>query len=588
MNALVPSFILFILLIASVAATVVFFHFQLHSLRLTYQGDIATVNDSLRQVQSQQSTYVQQVKTLTKLVSESLNATDEYIQNITNTVSETKDVITENMATVQDIQHDQNSLMAVQFAGMFTLLVILVSGYHLSQHVRHMHSPVVQRKIMAVLWMTPIYSMSCWLSMVFVNAEPYLGVIREFYESYCVYMFLSFLIAVLGSGDRRAVVDLLEEEEKANHLARPDKCRCGPKFWKRCWRSCCNRSKPPMTNLNSERTIDEHGNYVSPERIKAEAVLDQCQTYAMQFVLLRPLTAIGWLVSNQLFEPKQFLDPTTPQLYITIITNGSIFFAFRGLVRFYHATRSNLAWCNPWPKFLCIKGVVFMTFWQKMMLSLIVNLGYSDKFETHEDAGEFIMQAQNFLICLEMLFSAVAHCFVFSPDEWAEGYREREDRRRRNATASAFGDSVALGDFISDVRVVMASKKRRKRRKKVQDGGLSPSSTGEEEEEEEACNDLNLSDSSDEGVLMTAVNLKNEPTSTLNGIDKLGLNLSMDSDEYMMPLSTPSPAGSQQRKRLDTGGSVDSDGGAVIGSLARIEQFIHEHSPKPDDENKIV
>lgn len=229
-----------------------------------------------------------------------------------------------------------------------------------------------------------------------------------------------------------------------------------------------------------------------------------------------------------------------------------------------------------------------MTFWQKMMLSLIVNLGYSDKFETHEDAGEFIMQAQNFLICLEMLFSAVAHCFVFSPDEWAEGYREREDRRRRNATASAFGDSVALGDFISDVRVVMASKKRRKRRKKVQDGGLSPSSTGEEEEEEEACNDLNLSDSSDEGVLMTAVNLKNEPTSTLNGIDKLGLNLSMDSDEYMMPLSTPSPAGSQQRKRLDTGGSVDSDGGAVIGSLARIEQFIHEHSPKPDDENKIV
>jgi len=225
-----------------------------------------------------------------------------------------------------------------------------------------------------------------------------------------------------------------------------------------------------------------------------------------------------------------------------------------------------------------------MTFWQKMMLSLIVNLGYSDKFETHEDADEFIMQAQNFLICLEMLFSAVAHCFVFSPDEWAEGYREREDRRRRNATASAFGDSVALGDFINDVRVVMASKKRRRRRKKIQDGGLSPSSTGEEEEEEEeANNNLNLSNSSDEGVLMTAVNLKNEPTSTLNGSDQLDLNLSI-----MMPLSTPSPVGSQQRKRLDTGGSMDSDGGAVTGSLARIEQFINEHSPKPDDENKIV
>ena len=99
-------------------------------------------------------------------------------------------------------------------------------------------------------------------------------------------------------------------------------------------------------------------NPYNPARMKAEAVLDQCQLYAMQFVLLRPVTAIGWLVSNQLCEPKQFLDPTTPQLYITIVTNCSIFFAFRGLVRFYHATRSNLAWCNPWPKFLCIKGVV--------------------------------------------------------------------------------------------------------------------------------------------------------------------------------------------------------------------------------------
>ena len=37
---------------------------------------------------------------------------------------------------------------------------------------------------MAVLWMTPIYSLSSWLSLVFAYAEPYLAVIREFYESY--------------------------------------------------------------------------------------------------------------------------------------------------------------------------------------------------------------------------------------------------------------------------------------------------------------------------------------------------------------------------------------------------------------------
>mmetsp|Transcript_34113 Transcript_34113/g.72662 ORF Transcript_34113/g.72662 Transcript_34113/m.72662 type:complete len:621 (-) Transcript_34113:163-2025(-) len=611
MNSLVPLFCLFILLVASVTTTVMIFSSSIQSLRLTYQGDIAKVNDNLRTVQSQQSTYAQQVQTLTKLVSESLNATDEYIHSMTDTVSETKDAIAQDVATVQDMQDDQNSLMAVQFAGMFTILVILVSGYHLSQHVRHMHSPVVQRKIMAVLWMTPIYSMSCWLSMVFVNAEPYLVVIREFYESYCVYMFLSFLIAVLGNGDRRAVVDLLEQ--RADQLARVDKCRCGPKACKRCWNRCCNRCgkrrRVPndlslSESVNGERvndnnvrgqqtrnpnlhgSIDEQGNYISPDRSKAEAVLDQCQMYAMQFVLLRPLTAIGWLISNQLVEPSRAMDPTTPQLYITIIANGSIFFAFRGLVRFYHATRSDLEWCNPWPKFLCIKGVVFMTFWQKMVLSLVVNIGMADKFDSQEDANEFIMQAQNFLICLEMLFSAVAHCFVFSPDEWAEGYREREEARRRSATTRAFGDSVALGDFINDVRVVMASKKRRNQRKRFSKGELLPSSRRDDEEANGLHPNLCLSTGE---VEMKSNNTKSEATASMDASDHLDRDFSIDSGEYVMELSTPPPIKNEQRRRLDTGGSVDSDGGEMDGSLARIEKFINDHSPKPDnDQNELV
>ena len=389
-SAIVPTVILAVLSAAAITSTVVVLESNIHSDKLAYQEDFAKVNENLHNIQAQQNSYAQQVQTLTKLVKESLNATDEFINNITNTVADTTESINQDMATVADIQSQQGSAMAVQFAGMFTILVILVSGYHLSQHLRHMHLPVVQRKIMAVIWMTPIYSISSWLSLVFENAEPYLSVIREFYESYCVYMFMSFLISVLGRGDRQAVVTLLEL--RADTLSKPDKCRCGPKFWKRYWVNCCNKcglrrrvpndstlSASGFTNDGSsssgnsagglDRTvpnnpqgqIDEYGNYVSPDRMKAEAVLDQCQMYAMLFVLSRPITAIGWLVSNLLVEPKQFGDPTTPQLYIMIATNLSIFFAFRGLVKFYNATRSDLAWCNPWPKFLCIKGVVFMT-----------------------------------------------------------------------------------------------------------------------------------------------------------------------------------------------------------------------------------
>ena len=283
----------------------------------------------------------------------SLNATDEYINNITQSVTEAKETIHQDVQTVNQLADSQNSLLAVQFAGMFTVLVILVSGYHLSQHVRHLHSPVVQRKIMAVLWMTPIYAFTSWLSLLFPLSEAYLVVIREFYESYCVYTFLSFLISVLGRGDRYAVVGLLEME--AGALSEPDKYLI-PRW---CWR-CCEKNQHSLIPPGSPERIsgEENGTIAtslddsvssstpvrteqqaSVARHKAEAVLDQCQTYAMQFVLLRPITAIGWLVSNQLVEPDSFLDWKSPQMYIVIVTNVSIFFAFRGLVRVFFYSR---------------------------------------------------------------------------------------------------------------------------------------------------------------------------------------------------------------------------------------------------------
>lgn len=539
------------------------------------------MNEQLSAMQMQQtafqSAYAAQINSLTKMVSVSLNATDEFISNFTDSVTDATESIHEDMATVQDLQENQNSLLAVEFAGMFTILVILVSGYHLSQHLRHMHIPIVQRKIMAVLWMTPIYSLSSWLSLVFPNAEPYLAVIREFYESYCVYMFLSFLIAVLGRGDRQAVITLLEL--RADKLSRPDKCRCGPKAYKRLWlscRACCGRKKnlledPSLSESDhvpgavrvTNSSVDEFGNYIGgPDRIKAEAVLDQCQRYCMQFVLLRPVTAIAWLVSNQLVEPTQFLDPTTPQLYITIVSNLSIFFALRGLVKFYHATRANLAWCDPWPKFLMLKGVVFLTFWQKMVLGLVVNVAFPEKFDSQEEADEFVVRAQNFLICLEMLFCAVAHCFVFPTEEWVEGYREKEEEKRRDASTRAFGDSVALGDFLNDMKTVMTSKKRRTRQRRMAGGGgLSPSSTTDED-----CTTLDLSRNTEL--------VGDEDCDFLRGSVERGGESSNSQDN--------------PRRRLDSGDSIESDDDDRAESFSRIEQFINQHTSSTVDKKELV
>ena len=51
-------------------------------------------------------------------------------------------------------------------------------------------------------------------------------------------------------------------------------------------------------------------------------------------------------------------------LYITFINNVSISIALYGLFLFYEATKHILAKYDPVLKFLTVKSVIFLTFWQ--------------------------------------------------------------------------------------------------------------------------------------------------------------------------------------------------------------------------------
>ena len=371
---------------------------------------------------------------------------------LNDTVEQVQQSVEQQVQEVNDNVSSQNSLMAYQFAGTFAILGSLISLWHMTAHIRNFNEPTVQRKIIAIMWMIPIYSVSSWLGLVFVHAQAYLSIFKDIYEAYAIYTFLSFLIAILGRGDREAVITVLAQH--ADHLKAPMRFRIRP--WAK---------RDP---------------YASP-RHKAEAVLDQCQFFTLQFVLLRPVTTIVIVICDAVHESRW--DPKYPQFYVTMIVNISIFFAFTGLVRFYHVVKNDLNWCNPFSKFLCIKGVVFMTFWQGIVISFIAHAVYkNDNDDDHGDsdssATEWSKQAQSFLVCLEMFFFAIVHCFVFPTEEWEPGYQEKAKRRIK----ANFGDSLALRDFVRDVKLVMRSRKRRGKMQKLPqrdyDGGVDGSGGG--------------------------------------------------------------------------------------------------------------
>ena len=62
--------------------------------------------------------------------------------------------------------------------------------------------------------------------------------------------------------------------------------------------------------------------------------------------------------------PVHTYSPTTGYFYCTIAYNISVTLALYGLVLFYAATRGLLSKYHPVLKFLAIKSIVFLSFWQ--------------------------------------------------------------------------------------------------------------------------------------------------------------------------------------------------------------------------------
>lgn len=398
------------------------------------QKQLNNLEASLLNTQHEMNVELESTETNIKsLLNSTLNKLDKTVSEaqseIQSEVNIVKADVEQYVRTTQDQFSMENSFMVYQLAGTFTLLACLISMYHMTSHIRFFNRPFVQRKILAILWMSPIYSLTSWLSLVFPKYEGYLSIVKDFYEAYVVYQFLSFLISVLGAGDRDKVVELLSQH--ASHLEPPMRI-CG-------W---C-RGKYPFTSNKS----------------LANAVLLQCQVFAMQFVFLKPLTAIAMFTCNKLNYYGEGTGPSdyrSPQFWILVVQNISVFMAFSGLIKFYHAVQDDLAWCRPFPKFLCIKGIVFMTFWQGLVISLLAsttgfggNQVQQNDDDNSNDPDIWGKQAQNFLVCLEMLLFSIAHFYCFPTEEWDPEYRPLMEKK------SGVGE-LAFGDFVSDLKLIFS------------------------------------------------------------------------------------------------------------------------------------
>ena len=133
----------------------------------------------------------------------------------------------------------------------------------------------------------------------------------------------------------------------------------------------------------------------------------QCKQATLQFVLAKPFLAatVFVLESYDDYSEGDF-SPTKGYVYVVFVMNICYAVALYGLIIFYLAAQDLLRPYNPVVKVVLIKGVIFFTFWQGFLLSLLTSCG---AIETSEEA----LEIQNLLICVEMFVASLCTLAAF-------------------------------------------------------------------------------------------------------------------------------------------------------------------------------
>lgn len=138
--------------------------------------------------------------------------------------------------------------------------------------------------------------------------------------------------------------------------------------------------------------------------------------------------------------------------YLSVVYNVSITIALYSLLLFWQTTHTDLKPFRPLPKFICIKGLLFMTFWQGFAISILVSAkaikvpGY-----TSDDAALAISDA---LICCEMPIFALLHLYSFSHMDYVDTTLQHAGRLPLSYAIrdSLFGYRDVLHDSLVTIR----------------------------------------------------------------------------------------------------------------------------------------
>uniref|UniRef100_A0A287BRG7 Transmembrane protein 184B n=1 Tax=Sus scrofa TaxID=9823 RepID=A0A287BRG7_PIG len=180
-----------------------------------------------------------------------------------------------------------------------------------------------------------------------------------------------------------------------------------------------------------------------------------CKQATLQFCVVKPLMAVSTVVLQAFGKYRDGdFDVTSGYLYVTIIYNISVSLALYALFLFYFATRELLSPYSPVLKFFMVKSVIFLSFWQGMLLAILEKCGAIPKIHSARvSVGEGTVAAgyQDFIICVEMFFAALALRHAFTYKVYADKRLDAQGRcAPMKSISSSLKETMNPHDIVQD------------------------------------------------------------------------------------------------------------------------------------------
>lgn len=169
----------------------------------------------------------------------------------------------------------------------------------------------------------------------------------------------------------------------------------------------------------------------------------------LQYAWLKPILGIATIVMKATDTYKEgYLGVDSGYLWSGILYNLSVTLSLYSLAMFWVCMSQDLQPFRPLPKFLCIKLIIFASYWQGFFLSILQWLGAIPNDVAGYTADNLAAAIQDALICCEMPLFAMSHWYAFS---WHD-YADITISAARMPVKYALRDAFGIRDLIEDTK----------------------------------------------------------------------------------------------------------------------------------------